>query len=100
MVTSVALGEPYDVYVGRNPAHGPTHWGNWAAKYAYPPPRTPEEQVEAYRRDFERRGLAPRARAELAGAVLACHCARRTWSPPCHAEFLADVANSPPLKGS
>ncbi len=99
-VANVDLGERYDVYCGRNPRWGPTDWGNYAAKYSGRP-LDAEGAVAAYCAGLlARPAMIERARALLPGRVLGCHCARRTWSPPCHCEPLADVSEAETHEGA
>lgn len=82
----------HDVYVGR-----PSKWGNpfshlpnSAAAWRV---NTREEAIERYRAwicDIEQEALRDEARRTLRGKVLGCWC-----SPlPCHADVLAQIANS------
>lgn len=70
-----------DVYVGRG-----TFWGN---PFNTGPVAL---RIENYRRMLESdEQMMDKARSELAGKVLGCHCAPKA----CHADVLAEVANSP-----
>jgi hypothetical protein len=96
LVTSVALGEPYDVYVGRDSRIGDPEWGNWPARWAGRRLSNAEAVAayEAWLSDHPE--WAARMRRELAGKTLCCHCAKRGWTPPCHAVIIATVSNSAP----
>jgi Domain of unknown function (DUF4326) len=78
----------------------PTPWGNpW--HLGDPDPDRPDSRiatrarmVELYRRHLDAHPeLVERARAELAGADLACWC---PLDEPCHADVLLEVANARP----
>jgi hypothetical protein len=90
MVVNVDLGEKFDVYVGRNPKYGPTIWGTGPRSGAERDVHSADRAVEAFRIDFLRLPhVMELARRQLSGKILSCHCAKRNWRPPCHAEFLA-----------
>lgn len=82
------LSHPYDVYVGR-----PSRWGN---------PFHLSREADRARVIAQYRAwllaqpeLVAAARQELRGKVLGCWCAPK----PCHADVLAEVANSDALLG-
>jgi Domain of unknown function (DUF4326) len=82
-VVNVESGEPFDVYVGRE-----TPWGN-PFRTSATVGRT--QAIAAFRAMLRATpGLAERARRELRGKVLGCHCRPKA----CHADCLAEVANA------
>lgn len=90
LVVNVGCGD-YDVYIGR-----PTIWGN---PYRIGRDGDRTEVIEKYRKYLASRpDIQEKARVELKGKVLACHC----FPQPCHGEILAAVANDglqPTLRG-
>jgi len=71
--------DEYDVLVDRG-----SPWGNWCGG------RTATERVAAHRAMLlSRPDLVERARPDLEGKVLGCHCIPR----PCHAINWADAMN-------
>lgn len=73
--------EKCDVYVGR-----PSTWGN---PFRIGPDGSRAEVIDSYRRHLRNSPeLIVRARKELKGKRLGCHCAPLA----CHAQVLAEVA--------
>lgn len=91
LVVNIHSGARYDVYVGRG-----SIWGN---RYTHLPlgdtlaevqVATREEAVDRYEQDLlANPEMLERARRELRGQVLGCHCAPAL----CHATVLARYAN-------
>jgi len=90
-VANVSRGQPYDIYVGRNPRYGDPKWGNPYRGHGDPARRLRAimlyETVYLPSRPDLIAGLG-----ELRGRVLGCHC----HPLPCHACVLARLANAPP----
>ena len=81
LVVNVGCGD-YDVYIGR-----PTVWGN---PYSIGRDGDRTEVIEKYRKYLASRpDIQEKARVELKGKVLACHCVPQN----CHGDLLAAVAN-------
>lgn len=82
--------DKYDIFVGR-----PSKWGNdWSHKYGTAKYHVDsrEEAVERYKQFiYSRPELIELCKKELKNKVLGCFCYPQT---PCHAEILADIANS------
>lgn len=86
LVVNVDLGEPFDVYVGRD---RDTPWGN---PFRIGPAQTRTQVIAAYRRWLLKQPeLVARVKSELRGKRLGCHCKPRS----CHADVLAEIANGP-----
>lgn len=76
---------PHDVYVGR-----PSRWGN---PFKLTRERDRVAVIERYRQWLlSQPELIAAARRELRGKVLGCWCAPKL----CHADVLAEIANSTP----
>lgn len=98
-VRDVRPGTPGTVYVGRSTCHGASAFGNVAARPAAGARgarlRAEHErcvlEFAKYLATPEKAWLRRRARLQLRGKVLLCHCAARGL--PCHAEVLAAYAN-------
>jgi len=81
---NVESGEPYDVYVGRG-----TRWGN---PFRVTATTNRTQAIASFRRWLlSQPELVERARRELRGKTLACHCRPKS----CHADVLAEIANDP-----
>jgi hypothetical protein len=96
LVCDVLDGRPDALYVGRNPRHGPTGYGN--------PFKASREgsKLEANQRAIdkfvpwllhpEQANIVRSVRKRLRGRRLACHCASARL--PCHASVLAALADA------
>lgn len=85
--TVVNIKDPHDVYVGR--AAGPA--GVWGNPYVVGRHGTREEVIALFREYLARSPeLVAMVRTQLRGKRLACFCAPL----PCHADVLAEVADS------
>jgi hypothetical protein len=82
-VVSLRSGQPYDVRIDRS-----TEWGN---PFRVGPDGDRQDVIRKYAEWIQRQpDLVERAKRELRGKVLACHCAPL----PCHGHILAKIANS------
>ena len=78
----VKVPRKHDVYIGRS-----TKWGN---PFIIGRDGTREEVIAKFREYGQKVGLDKKARAELKGLTLACHCKPL----PCHGDVLLEWANN------